>query len=291
MRQVPEQMDAAWLVAEVQAGVPVERLVATLMGSGMAEDAAIELLTASLNAHMARLQASGEANVDAAANGAPPPSPVPEPLALDWGTEIVTPDRVVQVLFSLEHPRVVLFGNLLAEEECDALIALASDRIEASQVIDVETGGSRPDASRTSSGMAFTRGEPGVVARIERRIAALLRWPVDHGEAIQVLRYRRGEEYRPHHDYLDPAEPGAAPFLARGGQRVASLVMYLNTPARGGGTNFPAAGLEIAARKGNAVFFSYPRPDPSTGSLHGGMPVLAGEKWVATKWLREFAHE
>ena len=65
-------------------------------------------------------------------------------------------------------------------------------------------------------------------------------------------RYRVGQEYRPHHDYMDPALPGAPAFLARGGQRVASLVMYLNTPTGGGATNFPDIGLEVAAIKGNA---------------------------------------
>ena len=78
-----------------------------------------------------------------------------------------------------------------------------------------------------------------------------------------------------------------ASILARGGQRVASVVMYLNTPARGGATTFPDARFEAAAVKGNAVFFSYDRPHPMTGTLHGGAPVLEGEKWVATKWLRE----
>ena len=76
-------------------------------------------------------------------------------------------------------------------------------------------------------------------------------------------------------------------LLQRGGQRVGTVVIYLNTPARGGGTTFPDAGLEVAAQRGNAVFFSYDRPDPGTRSLHGGAPVIAGEKWIATKWLRE----
>ena len=58
-------------------------------------------------------------------------------------------------------------------------------------------------------------------------------------------------------------------------------------PAGGGGTTFPDAKLEVAPQRGNAVFFSYERPDPSTGTLHGGAPVTDGEKWVATKWLRE----
>lgn len=56
--------------------------------------------------------------------------------------------------------------------------------------------------------------------------------------------------------------------------------------AGGGATTFPDARFEVAAVKGNAVFFAYDRPHPMTGSLHGGAPVVEGEKWVATKWLR-----
>ena len=62
---------------------------------------------------------------------------------------------------------------------------------------------------------------------------------------------------------------------------------YLNTPEAGGATVFPDVGLQVAPVRGNAVFFSYDRPDPATRTLHGGAPVSAGEKWVATKWLRE----
>lgn len=279
--------DKDWVLTEIRQGTPPERLLATLVGRGVAEELAIEFLTHTLECELAALQADG---TPIPAMVATPLSPVPEPLALDWPPVIATPDREVRALFSLHHPRVVLFGGFLADEECDALIAMAQAKMTESQVIDMQTGDTRPDSGRTSSGMAFARGENALLQRLEARIASLLRWPVDHGEAIQVLRYRVGEEYRPHYDYVDPSQAGAAPFLARGGQRVASLVMYLNTPQRGGGTNFPDAGLEIAAQKGSAVFFSYNRPDPATGTLHGGMPVLAGEKWVATKWLREFPH-
>jgi prolyl 4-hydroxylase len=63
--------------------------------------------------------------------------------------------------------------------------------------------------------------------------------------------------------------------------------MYLNTPTRGGATVFPDVKLDVMAQKGYAVFFSYDRPEPGTLTLHGGAPVLEGEKWVATKWLRQ----
>jgi len=68
---------------------------------------------------------------------------------------------------------------------------------------------------------------------------------------------------------------------------VGTLVMYLREPAKGGATVFPDVGLEVAPKRGTGVFFSYDRPDPATRTLHGGAPVLEGEKWVATKWLRE----
>jgi prolyl 4-hydroxylase len=113
------------------------------------------------------------------------------------------------------------------------------------------------------------------------------RLALGHGEGLQILRYRPGAEYRPHFDYFDPQHSGTARILERGGQRVGTLVIYLNTPDGGGGTTFPDAGLEVAPVRGNAVFFSYDRAHASTRTLHGGAPVTAGEKWVATKWLRE----
>ena len=63
--------------------------------------------------------------------------------------------------------------------------------------------------------------------------------------------------------------------------------MYLAEPVKGGGTVFPEVHMEVAPKRGNAVFFSYERAHAATRTLHGGAPVLAGEKWIATKWLRE----
>jgi prolyl 4-hydroxylase len=135
--------------------------------------------------------------------------------------------------------------------------------------------------------MFFQRGENQLCQRIESRIAALLNWPLDNGEGLQILRYRPGAEYKAHHDYFDPAQPGTPTILKRGGQRVGTVVIYLNTPAKGGATGFPDVGLEVAPWRGNAVFFSYDRAHPSTRTLHSGTPVVEGEKWVATKWMRE----
>jgi len=196
-------------------------------------------------------------------------------------------DRRVCVLQAMAAPRVVVFGELLSHEECDQLIELAKPRLARSLTVATKTGGEEVNADRTSNGMFFQRGENELIRTIEARIARLLNWPEENGEGLQVLRYSPGAQYRPHYDYFDPGEPGTPTILKRGGQRVATLVMYLQEPEGGGATTFPDVGLEVAPVRGCGVFFSYDRPDPVTRTLHGGAPVLAGEKWVATKWLRE----
>jgi prolyl 4-hydroxylase len=205
----------------------------------------------------------------------------------DTGTTVDGGDKWVQVLLRRQHPELVVFANLLSAGECAGLMEEASSRLTRSLTVDVKTGGEELNADRTSEGMFFDRNESALVQRVERRIARLLSWPAIKGEGLQVLRYTAGAQYRPHHDYFDPAEPGTEGILKRGGQRVATLIMYLNEPESGGATVFPKLGLRLPPRRGQAVFFSYASPSPDTLTLHGGEPVLSGEKWIATKWLRE----
>ena len=214
-------------------------------------------------------------------------STVPEPDLTQAPTFIQTADRRVDILTVVKHPRVVVFGNLLSDEECESLIELSQPKLARSQTVDNQTGGEEVNSARTSDGMFFSRAEHPVVERVEKRLAELVKWPFENGEGLQVLRYRMGAQYVPHYDYFDPAQPGTAKIVQRGGQRVATIVMYLRTPERGGATIFPDIGLEVQPVKGSGVFFSYDRPHPDTKTLHGGTPVTLGEKYVATKWLRE----
>lgn len=267
----------SWLVSQLAAGHSVAALRQSMRAAGW-QDAATD-------AALADIERGAGSPASPAAPTPVRPMPGPDlegsPLYLDAG------DRWVHVLHTVTHPRVVVFGDLLADDECEALVAAAAKRLARSLTVETQTGGETLNVDRTSDGMFFERGENEVVARIEQRIAHLLRWPLAFGEGLQVLRYAPGAQYRPHYDYFDPAEPGTPTILRRGGQRVGTLVMYLQEPERGGGTVFPDIGLEVAPKRGTAVFFSYERPDPGTRTLHGGAPVLAGEKWVATKWLRE----
>lgn len=199
------------------------------------------------------------------------------------------PDRQVKILMNAEQPRVVLLGNLLSDEECDALCAYVEDRMTPSPVVDAVAGSNAIHKDRTSKGAMMQRGETELVSRLEARLAALTGWPVENGEGLQVLRYEAGHEYRAHFDWFDPDQSGPAKHLAHGGQRMASIVMYLNDVEQGGGTAFPAVGLQTQPGKGCAVFFANVDPFgvPDKLSLHAGMPVISGVKMIATKWLRE----
>ncbi len=271
-----------WIIEQAQAGCAPDAVLAAMRSSGWDDAVALQALTTTLEGHLAT-----QAAAQATARALPPPSVVPEPMLDGSPSTLWAHDREVKVLLVMRNPRVVVFGGLLSDDECDALVAAAAPRLARSETVVTTTGGNEVNTARTSDGMFFGRAELPICQRVEERIAALVNWPLVNGEGLQVLHYRPGAEYKPHHDYFDPNQPGMAAVLRRGGQRVGTLVMYLNTPQQGGGTVFPDVELEVAPIKGNAVFFSYDRPHPGTRSLHGGAPVLAGEKWVATKWLRE----
>lgn len=260
-----------WLIAQVAAGHRAERVLASMQASGWDTGVALEAIR--------------EIVPDAADELALAAPTMPD-LVDDAAHRLLAHDRQVDVVVSIRHPRIVVFRDLLSDAECDALIELARPRLSRSETVVNRTGESEVNAARTSQGMFFSRGEGELVSAIEARIAALLQWPLERGEGLQVLRYGVGAEYRPHFDYFDPAQPGSQAILKRGGQRVGTVLMYLNTPESGGATTFPDAGIEVQALRGSAVFFAYGQPSPLTRTLHGGAPVQAGEKWVATKWLR-----
>lgn len=272
-----------WLKTSIEQGHGRDALVQSMRAAGYQRNFAREAVEVAL----ARFAPAGDTSETARDDPA---------LPLDTTTilaqspnAIETSDRRVHILFALNAPRIVLFGGLLSDEECDELIALSRRKLTRSSVVNAETGAYDVHPDRTSSGTHFERGENELVRRIERRIAELVACPVERGEPIQILHYTPGAEYKPHFDFFDPAYPGNEKVLAMGGQRVATLVMYLNDVVAGGSTVFPEVGLDVLPRKGNAVYFAYTTEDGQLDrrTLHGGSPVAEGEKWIATKWLRQ----
>jgi prolyl 4-hydroxylase len=118
-----------------------------------------------------------------------------------------------------------------------------------------------------------------VVSALNRRIAAASNTDRRCGEPLQVLRYRPGQEYRPHLDALPSRE----------NQRVLTMLVYLNDRYSGGETCFTATGLKFSGAPGDALLFRNATPDgsPDPASQHAGLPVHEGEKYLASRWIRQ----
>lgn len=205
------------------------------------------------------------------------------------GNVIHTSDRNVHLAFRMAQPVLALLDDLMSPEECDELIRLSRIKLQRSTIVDPTTGRETVINDRSSDGTFFALNENDFIVRLDRRIAEVMNWPVENGEGIQILHYNIGGEYKAHFDYFPPADPGSQIHLAKGGQRVSTLVMYLNNVEAGGETVFPNLKLSVVPKKGSAVYFEYCNSqgqiDPQT--LHGGLPVTSGEKWIATKWMRQ----
>jgi len=212
-----------------------------------------------------------------------------EPIRLPKDSRVRAHDRDVHIVFTLSNPNVAVIEGLLSDAECEKLIQLTSGRMKSSEVVDRKSGGSYQSNVRKSEGCHFNRGENAVVQRVEQRIATLTGVPVDCGEPLQMLHYGVGGEYLAHQDFFDPADPGSQVLTRVGGQRIATLVIYLNNVAEGGDTNFPELDLSVKPRRGSAVYFEYLNAagQLDVRCLHAGTPVTRGDKWIATKWLRQ----
>lgn len=256
-----------WVRGRLADGHAPDALVDAMQAQGMAGDAAWAIVAAF---------------VRALRDGRVPPVDgvdLPMPLAVD---------RTVRVVARAERPVLAILDGIIDADECEELIARARGRLRPSTVVDPATGRDTVSGLRASFGMFFRPLENPLVERLDRRMAALMNLPVEHGEGLQVLHYPEGAGSAPHFDFLVPSNAANRESVARSGQRVSTLVTYLNDVPEGGETVFPAAGWTVSPRRGHAVYFEYcnGQGELDHTSLHASRAVLRGEKWVATKWMR-----
>jgi len=179
-----------------------------------------------------------------------------------------------------DAPEVVLFKALLTSEECQYLIDRATPMLEPSVIVDPASGQLRPHPVRTSENTSFPWiDEAPAIHAINQRLAAASETPAANGEPLQILRYAPGQEYRPHHDALPHTD----------NQRVLTMLVYLNDAYEGGETIFLKTGLRVKGAIGDALLFrnadQQGRPDPD--AQHAGLPVSAGQKLIASRWIHE----
>ena len=283
----------AWLSSNVARGCSIDSMIDAMVQAGFATEAARAEVRKAFGMNPADAEAASAAVATEAAlvkTASQTYQYDESPVAR--GNTIRAHDRDVRVLMRCERPQVIVFGDVLSADECAEMIERSSHRLKRSTTVNPETGQEDVIRNRTSEGIWYQRGEDAFIEKMDRRISSLMNWPVENGEGLQILHYGTTGEYRPHFDYFPPDQPGSAVHTAQGGQRVSTLVIYLNDVPDGGETIFPEAGMSVAAVKGGAVYFRYMNGqrqlDPLT--LHGGAPVLGGDKWIMTKWMRERAY-
>lgn len=178
------------------------------------------------------------------------------------------------------RPDVSMIRGLFTSRECRFLAGVAAPAFAPSVVVDPTTGALVPNPVRTSDAAAFPLvAESPAIQALNRRLAKASGTDVRQGEPLQVLRYRAGQEYRPHFDTLPSAD----------NQRIITVLVWLNETYEGGETRFEANGLEVRGEVGDALMF---RNADESGvadprSRHSGLPVTKGEKLIASRWIRQ----
>jgi prolyl 4-hydroxylase len=173
--------------------------------------------------------------------------------------------------------------NFLSAGECEGLIERIDANLRPSRLLADE-----PDPEFRTSQSGHLHADDPLVHEVESRIAHYLGIEPAFGETLQGQRYAVGQQFKPHHDFFYTDQPYWPAQVASGGQRTWTAMAFLNDVEAGGHTFFERAGVKITPRRGNLVIWNNLdlAGEPNTYSLHQGMPVEAGVKYIVTKWFR-----
>jgi len=185
-------------------------------------------------------------------------------------------------------PLVCVMDNFIDADLCKHLIYLAKPNMERASV--AQNGATEKSDVRTNQVTFLQHGSDLQLQALVDRIANLVGIPSSHAEALQMIYYQLGQQYKPHFDTFSPDDSGQHVFLEKSGQRLLTALLYLCDVDLGGETTFPGLGIDVSPKMGRMVIFhscEQGTNSPHQGALHGGMPILQGEKWAANLWFRE----
>ncbi len=179
---------------------------------------------------------------------------------------------------------IFVVRDFLSQPECDRLIRL----IDSNRVPSTLLSRAADPEFRTSESCNLDPDEP-IVELVEAKITDLMGIDPANGETIQGQRYAVGQQFKPHHDFFHVGEPYWPEMERTGGQRTWTAMAFLNAPEGGGQTFFEQVGVKVAPKPGNLLAWNNLDAigEPNPYSIHQGMPVIAGVKYIITKWYRE----
>lgn len=187
-----------------------------------------------------------------------------------------------------EYPEITLIEDFITDEECTHLIENSKDRLTRSTVDGTHP---REDSTRTSSQCWIQHDMSPMVTSMCERIAEVVGIPLENAEPLQMVYYRKGQEYKPHHDSYDLSTDYGQRATKGWGQRLKTALLYLNDVEEGGETEFPMVDVTVKPKRGSLVVFQNIDTEaadiPLHGSMHAALPVISGFKWACNLWFHE----
>ena len=201
------------------------------------------------------------------------------------GDNLESTPRLWRLCWNASQPIQLYVGdNFLDPETCRRMCAAIDEGSYPSPLYDKE----KFEGVRTSYSCNLNVYDP-LVATVATRIANLLGMDEAHGEPLQGQRYEEGQCFREHADFFYIDQPYWADYEPHGGQRTWTAMVYLNEPDAGGATRFKLLDVAVEPRLGRILVWNNMALDgsPNPWTLHEGMPVDRGTKYIVTKWYRE----
>lgn len=188
---------------------------------------------------------------------------------------------------SMKNYDIKEIPNFLSNEECDLIIELSKSNLTPSKLYN--QGADIYDINSRSSDQAWIYDRDNVtIDKISKRISDYTKTHGKHQEALQVVKYNKGGFFKPHYDACEGSYEYCKEMIGNYGNRLCTLLIYLNDDYEGGATVFPNINKSVKPEKGKAILFynADKNGDVIHESLHGGEPVKNGVKWIANKWIR-----
>lgn len=187
---------------------------------------------------------------------------------------------IEEVLYT--EPKLILYHNLLTEEECDQIL---DQDLEFFDAVTFDHKTKQPVLVKSRSNSSCYNIKEYDIFVKEKMLSAIkhiyTEIGIDNFEPIQIQRYNQKQEYGPHHDYFNSATKHNTD-----NDRIGTLIIYLNDDFAGGETDFPSLGFKIKAKKGMGVLFDYQYPiEINAKTLHAGCPITEGTKNAITAWF------
>lgn len=183
-----------------------------------------------------------------------------------------------------EYLEPKVYPNFITEEECSYILELSKEHFEDSIVI------AGYDSSIRKSKTCWLPKTDDKIRAIIQRVCDIHNYPIENAEDLQVVKYDPNGYYNEHHDSCCDENEKCAEFITRGGNRVITMVIYLNDGFSGGSTRFINLNQDIKPDKNSGILF-YPMNKKGDKchrkALHAGMPVSSGQKYIANVWIRE----